>query len=588
MTQSLLQEAVQSYENGAGAPLSGGKLYTYSAGTLTPKATYQDSGGVTPNANPVVLNARGEATVYGSGNYRFILKDASDVTIYDRDNIASAPTSADLSGSSGASLIGFDGTTLDLQFKTRVNRVVDSIAALRALDKTKYTRAFVTGYYAATDGGGGAYQYDSSDTTSADNSGTIIVASDGGRWKLQLSGPVSVKQFGAKGDGSTNDSAAFQACVDAIDPAGDIYVPEGTFILNTAINFAAVSGSDSSLTIRGNGIGSAIRPGASVSTLFNVTGKNLRVEALFFWNQSSFATTAITDTTASADAGYSARYTKNYIIGFTNGISASGQNYDIHDNFFQDNTTHIKFTDDGRNTSIHSNYMLGGNSGIVFQKTSQQVEGVRIYNNSILVTVGAGAGISIVAGLDIFIGHNVIDQTGVGSVGIYIPVGGGNAVAKVKIIGNWIAAGQNSYSIFTSGNNNDIHISGNSIMSNNGLAATAGVSLTGTNGYQVIGNNFGIVTGSDLSTSGASNATVFGNTSSQGSSSTAVSNVMSQSLAGPKFILSTGNIPTITAGNGAPSATEPASSIYLRGDGGVNGHFYVSAGGGTWNAVTGV
>src|SRR5213596_2582630 len=121
MTQSLLQEAVQSYEDDTGKPLNGGKLYTYSAGTLTPKATYQDAAGTTPNANPLILNARGEGTVYGTGNYRYILKDSADVTVYDRDNIASAPIAVDLSGSNGASMVGFDGTTLDQQFKSRVN-----------------------------------------------------------------------------------------------------------------------------------------------------------------------------------------------------------------------------------------------------------------------------------------------------------------------------------------------------------------------------------------------------------------------------------------------------------------------------------
>lgn len=587
MTQSLLQEPVQSYEDSNGKPLNGGQLFSYSAGTLTPKATYTDAAGAVPNTNPIILNERGEATVYGSGNYRFILKNSVGATIWDRDNVSSAPSGTDLSGSNGASLIGFDGTTLDQQIKTRLNRVVDSIAALRGLDKTKYTRAFVTGYYAASDGGGGAYQLDPADTTSTDNSGTIIVASDGGRWKLQFTGPLSVKQFGAKGDGTTNDSAAFQACVDAIDPSGDIYVPEGTFVLNTAINIAAVSGSDSGLTIRGNGIGSRIQPGAAVTNLFNITGKNIRIEGIFFFNVSSFATAAITVATSSADAAYSARFAKNYIIGFTDGIRMSGQNYDVQENFFQNNGTHVRVTNDGRNSSFRSNYMLGGNNGMVFEKTAQQAEGVRIIDNCILVTVGSGAGISFQAGLDIFIGHNVIDQTGVGSVGIYMPVPGGNAVAKVKIVGNWIAAGQNSYSIFASGNNNEIHIAGNSIMSNNALAAAAGISLAGTNGMQVIGNNFGIVTGPDLSESGTSNRTIFGNTSSQGGSNV-IANVTSQSMALPKLIISTNNLPTFTAGTGAPTAVEPVGSIFLRSDGGVGGHLYVSQGGGTWNPVAGV
>src|SRR5574341_231939 len=108
-------------------------------------------------------------------------------------------------------------------------QVVDSIAALRGLLKTSAsTRAFVTGYYAAGDGGGGPYRYDSSDTTSADNGGTIIVASDGGRWKLVYVGAINVRQFGAKGDDTTDDTTAFTSANAA---SLNLYVPAGTFKL---------------------------------------------------------------------------------------------------------------------------------------------------------------------------------------------------------------------------------------------------------------------------------------------------------------------------------------------------------------------
>lgn len=73
-----------------GNPLSGGKLYTYTAGTSTPKATYTEADGLTANPNPVVLNARGECPngIYGNtGAFKLILKDASDVTIWTRDNV---------------------------------------------------------------------------------------------------------------------------------------------------------------------------------------------------------------------------------------------------------------------------------------------------------------------------------------------------------------------------------------------------------------------------------------------------------------------------------------------------------------------
>lgn len=108
---------------------------------------------------------------------------------------------------------------------------VASIASLRLLLKTGSPVAIVTGYYNSGDGGGGVYEYIAADTTTADNAGTVIVAGDGGRWKLARTGAVSVRQFGARGNGSTNDTTAIQACFDfAIATNQSVVVPAGNYI----------------------------------------------------------------------------------------------------------------------------------------------------------------------------------------------------------------------------------------------------------------------------------------------------------------------------------------------------------------------
>jgi hypothetical protein len=43
----------------SGDPLSGYQVFTYAAGSTTKQTTYQDSGGVTPHANPIELNTLG-------------------------------------------------------------------------------------------------------------------------------------------------------------------------------------------------------------------------------------------------------------------------------------------------------------------------------------------------------------------------------------------------------------------------------------------------------------------------------------------------------------------------------------------------
>lgn len=76
-----------------GEPLVGGKVYTYEAGTTTPSVTYTDNTGTSLNSNPIILNARGEASIWlGAGIYKFKLTDANNVEIWTIDYI-SAPIS---------------------------------------------------------------------------------------------------------------------------------------------------------------------------------------------------------------------------------------------------------------------------------------------------------------------------------------------------------------------------------------------------------------------------------------------------------------------------------------------------------------
>lgn len=89
----LSPQPKMQFTTAAGVPLSGGKLYTYIAGTTTPQATFTDSTNATPNTNPVILDSRGEANIWlGAATYKFKLTDANDVEIWTVDYI-SAPTS---------------------------------------------------------------------------------------------------------------------------------------------------------------------------------------------------------------------------------------------------------------------------------------------------------------------------------------------------------------------------------------------------------------------------------------------------------------------------------------------------------------
>ena len=140
----------------AGVPMASGLLYTYAAGTTTPLVTYTDSSGLVANTNPVILDSRGEASIWlGGVGYKFKLATPANVDVWTQDNIAP--------GSSA--------------------------------------------YMAYTPAGAGAVA-------------TTVQA------KLRES--VSVKDFGAVGDGVADDTAAIQAALN-LGAFHSIYFPAGTY-----------------------------------------------------------------------------------------------------------------------------------------------------------------------------------------------------------------------------------------------------------------------------------------------------------------------------------------------------------------------
>jgi hypothetical protein len=78
--------------NNAGQVLSGGKLYTYTAGSTSNQATWTSSNQSVTNANPIILNSAGrsanEIWLQGGTTTKFVLADSTGVTIATWDNVA--------------------------------------------------------------------------------------------------------------------------------------------------------------------------------------------------------------------------------------------------------------------------------------------------------------------------------------------------------------------------------------------------------------------------------------------------------------------------------------------------------------------
>lgn len=81
-----------------------GFVYTYSAGTLSPKVTWSDAAGTIPNTNPVQLDTVGRATIrFDSGSYDIVVKDQTNtVNVWSMDSYDSPLQLSDIT----ATLLG--------------------------------------------------------------------------------------------------------------------------------------------------------------------------------------------------------------------------------------------------------------------------------------------------------------------------------------------------------------------------------------------------------------------------------------------------------------------------------------------------
>ncbi len=240
--------AAQFFSNN-GVPLTGGKLYTYAAGTTTPASTYTSSNGATAWTNPVVLDAAGR--VSGSGeiwltdgiNYKFVLKDSNDVLIATYDNITGINSNFVAFVNQQEIITATAGQTvfdLSIEYSPATNSLsvfVDGVnqygpgAQYSYVETDSNTVTFNSGLHVGAEvkfttsqlqGGGAA---DASQVSYLPPF-TESVATN---VELKLAQYVSVIDFGAAGDGTTDDTDAIQA---ALDTGLNVFFPHGNYLMS--------------------------------------------------------------------------------------------------------------------------------------------------------------------------------------------------------------------------------------------------------------------------------------------------------------------------------------------------------------------
>lgn len=108
----------------------------------------------------------------------------------------------------------------------------DSVADLKADTKLKAGYHVKTKGYATAGDGGQATYIIVDDNTLIDDGGSIHQLNNGLKAVIDETSEINVKQFGAKGDGTTNDTQAFAS---ATAKGLDIYVPAGTYMVSSIV-----------------------------------------------------------------------------------------------------------------------------------------------------------------------------------------------------------------------------------------------------------------------------------------------------------------------------------------------------------------
>jgi hypothetical protein len=237
-----------------GAVLTGGKLYTYAAGTTTPAVAYTASNGATAWSNPIVLDAAGR--VPNSGEiwlsdgiiYKFVLKDSTDVLIATYDNISGINSNfvaytnnqEIFTATAGQTVFTLanayqPGTNSLSVFVDGVNQYGPS-ASYAYVETDSNTVTFNAGLHVGAEVKFTTTQQQGAGAVDAQQVSyqppfTGAVATN---VEAKLAQTVSVKDFGAVGDGVTDDTAAIQAAVTAAG-GKTLFIPEGVYLCTSSI-----------------------------------------------------------------------------------------------------------------------------------------------------------------------------------------------------------------------------------------------------------------------------------------------------------------------------------------------------------------
>ena len=124
---------------------------------------------------------------------------------------------------------------------------VDTMEALKSANIPAGNTAGTKGYYAVGDGGSSLYAVRARDAADVEDGGSIIFLDNGNTAELLSGDTVNVKQFGAKGDGVSNDNSAFANAI-AFADGKILIIPKGNYKITENLFADSVKSVDDSGT----------------------------------------------------------------------------------------------------------------------------------------------------------------------------------------------------------------------------------------------------------------------------------------------------------------------------------------------------
>lgn len=316
----------------------------------------------------------------------------------------------------------------------------------------------------------------------------------GSQWFSLSGNVVNVKEFGAKGDDSANDTSAFQAALTAA-AGGTLLIPEGIYLVDTTLTYAA--NTLGPIRIVGTGAGSVIKLTGATNKAFHITG--VAGTTSEFAQLQDFRILSATSGTSAAgihlDGLAIVAVHDVYISGaskMTNGIQCTGaQQGEISGGFVHQCTTGIRLEASG---GVHTNGL--DIHGVSLNNTAtnlvaDQADSLFFHSNHLAI---APIGVDVVAG---GFGRNSFFHNHIES----------HTTAGIRAAGGTMDIAGNSF--FTGSGGTDINITGGAYGVISGNLFQGSVSLgASVSNYHFINN---INTGTGTFTNNSTFLTKFGN-----------------------------------------------------------------------------